>query len=47
MGECIIKIFRDEVLAKKLGQNARWVAENILSWEKIADEMEKMYEKFF
>jgi len=47
IGECIIKIFRNESLAEKLGENARWVAENILSWEKIADGMEKIYEKFF
>lgn len=45
IGECVLKVFNDKGLADRLGKNARWVAENILSWEKVTDELEKAYKK--
>ncbi len=46
MAECILKVFNDEKLVERLGKNARYVAENILSWEKVTDELEKIYKNF-
>ncbi len=43
MAECILKVFNDEKLAERLGENARYVAENILSWKNVTDELEKIY----
>jgi glycosyltransferase involved in cell wall biosynthesis len=38
-----LRLLGDEILAHNIGQNARQVAQNVFSWEKLTDELEAFY----
>ena len=43
--EATLSLLEDQALREEMGSNARWVAEEQLSWKKLTDQLETFYHK--